>query len=176
MRKNILITGMPRSGKTTLLKRIIEKIDQKVGFVTNEVRKDGERIGFEIETNTGEKSMLANVNFKTNFKVSKYFVDIKNLDLIIPKLEDFKDSDLLFIDEIGQMELFSDKFKNLVLKYLNSPNTFIATLSKVYANKFTESIKNRADVILIEITRETRDETERHLKALLGRITKAKRL
>jgi len=173
MRKNILITGMPRSGKSTLLKKVIKQFDHKVGFVTNEVRKDGERIGFEIETNTGEKSMLANVNFKTNFKVSRYFVNIENLELMIPRVEDFKKDDLLFLDEIGQMELFSEKFKMLVKKYLDSQNNCIATLSKVYSDSFIEDIKKRSDIFLIEINEENRN--EKYLETLLRKIAKAKR-
>jgi len=175
MRKNILITGMPRSGKSTLLKKIIQQFDNKVGFVTNEVRKDGERIGFEIETNAGEKSMLANVDFKTNFKVSRYFVDIENLDLMISKVENFEKNDFLFLDEIGQMELFSEKFKVLVEKYLDSTNICIATLSKIYSDEFIEDIKRRNDIFLIEITEENRDEKEKYLETLLRKIAKAKR-
>jgi len=166
---------MPRSGKSTLLEKLIQEFDQKVGFVTNEVRKDGERIGFEIETNAGEKSMLANVNFKTNFKVSKYFVDVENLDLMISKVENFENDDFLFIDEIGQMELFSEKFKVLVEKYLDSANTCIATLSKVYSDEFIESVKRRNDIFLIEINEENRDEKQKYLKTLLKKIAKAKR-
>jgi len=175
MRKNILITGMPRSGKSTLLKKIIQQFEHKIGFVTNEVRKDAERIGFEIETNTGEKFMLANVDFKTSFKVSKYFVDIENLDLMISKVENFEKNNFLFLDEIGQMELFSEKFKVLVEKYLVSPNTCIATLSKIYSDEFIEDIKKRNDIFLIEITEENRDEKEKYLEALLRKIAKAKR-
>ncbi len=166
---------MPRSGKSTILKKIIKKLDTKVGFVTNEVCKNNNRVGFEIETNKGKKSMLANVDFKTNFKVSRYFVNIENLNSIIPKVEDFEDNDFLFLDEIGQMELFSERFKNLVIKYLDSSNTCMATLSKVYKDEFTESIKNRTDVILIEITEENRDEKEQYIETLLQKIAKAKR-
>jgi nucleoside-triphosphatase len=175
MRKNILITGMPRSGKSTLLNKIIKQFKNKVGFVTNEVRKDGERIGFEIETNTGEKSSLANVNFKTNLKVSRYFVDIENLDLMTSKVEDFEKDDLLFLDEIGQMELFSEKFKVLVEKYLDSTNLCVATLSKIYSDEFIETIKRRKDILLIELTEENRDEKEKYLEILLRKILKAKR-
>ena len=175
MRKNILITGMPRSGKSTLLKKLIANFDKKVGFITNEVRKDGERIGFELENHKGEKSMLANVDFKTNFKVSRYYVDIKNLDEIIPSVHNFNEHDFLFLDEIGQMELFSEKFKELVKKYLNSLNTCIATLSKVYSDEFTEIIKKRDDIFLIEINEENREEKEKHLETLLRKIAKAKR-
>ena len=175
MRKNILITGMPRSGKSTLLKKIIQQVGNRVGFITNEVRKDGERIGFELENHKGEKSMLANVDFKTNFKVSRYFVNIKNLDEIIPSVNQFSVHDFLFLDEIGQMELFSEKFKALVQKYFDSPNTCIATLSKVYSDEFTELIKKRKDIFLIEITEENRDEKEKYLETLLRKIAKAKR-
>jgi len=166
---------MPRSGKSTLLKKLITNFDQKVGFVTNEVRKDGERIGFELENHKGEKSMLANVDFKTNFKVSRYFVDINNLGEIIPSVDQFDDHDFLFLDEIGQMELFSEKFKVLVKKYLDSPNTCIATLSKIYSDEFTETIKKRNDIFLIEITEENREEKEKYLETLLKKIVKAKR-
>lgn len=175
MRKNILITGMPRSGKSTLLKKLITNFEKKVGFVTNEVRKGSERVGFELETHNGEKSMLASVDFKTNFKVSRYFVDIKNLDEIIPSVDRFDEGDFLFLDEIGQMELFSEEFKVLVKKYLDSSNTCIATLSKVYSGEFTEAIKKRGDVFLIEINEENRDEKEKHLETLLRKIAKAKR-
>ncbi len=175
MRKNILITGMPRSGKSTILKKIIKKYDRKVGFVTDEVRENGERVGFQIETHTGEKTMLANINFKTNFKVSRYFVDVNNLDQVIPKVSVFNNDDLLFLDEIGQMELFSEKFKNLVYEYLDSSNVCIATLSKIFSDAFTEKIKNRDDVIIVEINEETRDVKEKYLEILLTKILKAKR-
>ncbi len=166
---------MPRSGKSTLLKKLITNFDQKVGFITNEVRKYGDRVGFELENHKGEKSMLANVDFKTNLKVSRYFVDIKNLDEIIPSLEKFNESDFLFLDEIGQMELFSERFKILVKKYFDSPNTCIATLSKVYNDEFTEVIKKRNDIFLIEINEENRNEKEKYLETLLRKIPKARR-
>lgn len=175
MRKNILITGMPRSGKSTLLKKLIINLNQKVGFVTNEVLKDGERVGFELETYNEERSMLASVDLKTNFKVSKYFVDIKNLDKIILSVDKFNKGDFLFLDEIGQMQLFSEKFKILVKKYLDSPNVCIATLSKIYSDEFIEAIKKRNDIFLIEINGENYNEKEKYIETLLGKIAKAKR-
>lgn len=166
---------MPKTGKSTLLKKLISNFENKVGFVTNEIRENGERIGFEIETYLGEKSVLANINLKTDFKVSRYFVDVISIDNIIPKVTKFGDEDLLFIDEIGQMELFSENFKQLVIKYLDSSNICIATLSKVYINNFIEKIKNRDDVILVEISVDNRNLKERHLETLIRKILKAKK-
>ncbi len=175
MKTNLIIRGIPKTGKSTLLKKTISDYENKIGFVTNEVRKNGERIGFEIETHSGEKSILAHVDLKSDFKVSKYFVNIANLDAIIPTVIKFNKNDLLFLDEIGQMELFSEKFKELTLQYLDSSNTCIATLSKVYSDNFTDQIKARKDVIIIEITKENHEEKSKYIKDLIKKIEKAKR-
>jgi len=50
---------MPRSGKATLLKNIISKVEDKIGFVTHELRKNGERIGFEIEDQYMKKNHVS---------------------------------------------------------------------------------------------------------------------
>jgi nucleoside-triphosphatase len=175
MLKNILITGMPRSGKSTLLKNVVLEFSNKVGFVTNEVRKDDERTGFEIELFSGKKIMLADVNFSSPYKVSRYFVDLHNLDYVLPKITLFKDNDLLYLDEIGQMELFSDKFKEVVLKFLTSTNICLATLSKVYSDDFTQALKNRNDVILVEVTEGNRNEQVKFVRDLIDKIMKAKK-
>lgn len=175
MRKNILITGIPKSGKSTLLRKIIADIPNKVGFVTNEILESSGRVGFEIETQSQQKKILAHVDFKTDFKVSKYFVDIQNLELMIQEVSSFKDGDFLYLDEIGQMQLFSNQFKNLVLKYLNSQNTCLATFSYVFEDDFTKSIKVREDVILVEISAEDRDEKEKFIRQLIRKVEKAKK-
>lgn len=175
MRKNILITGKPKSGKSTLLTKVISDIPKKVGFITNEVRDNSERTGFEIETSTGRKTTLASTTFETQQKVSRYFVDTDRLESVIPEVSSFPDDDLLYLDEIGQMQLFSGKFKELVTRYLDSQNTLIATISAVYEDDFTKSIKHRKDVILIELSEETREAKEQLITALLKKIEKAKK-
>ena len=45
----IAITGSPRSGKTTLVKELLQYINA-VGFYTEEVRRNGRRYGFDIIT------------------------------------------------------------------------------------------------------------------------------
>src|SRR3989344_1751408 len=107
MRKNILITGLPKSGKSTLLESVVSKIPNKVGFLTREVKIDGARVGFEIESHTGNKSILAHIAHKAEHKVSRYFVDVNSLNAIIPTVKEFQIADTLYLDEIGEMQLFS---------------------------------------------------------------------
>lgn len=174
MKKNILITGMPKSGKSTLLRKLITDIPRKVGFVTNEVLGENGRVGFEIETSIGHKVTLAHVGFKTGYQVSKYFVDTGSLGSVIPEVSNFENDSFLYLDEIGQMQLLSEKFKGLVTTYLESPNTCLMTISCVYENDFTERIKGRNDIILVEISAENREEREVFVSQLLNKIEKAK--
>ncbi len=175
MQKNILITGKPKSGKSTLLRNLVSNIPDKVGFITNEIRNESGRVGFEIETNLGHKTILAHIDFKTPHKVSKYFVDVEKLDSIIPEVSRFGKDDLLYLDEIGQMELFSEAFKKLVLTFLNSENTCLATISAVYEDNFTQTIKKRKDIILVEISAEDREEKEMFMRQLLKKVEKARK-
>jgi len=175
MKNNIIITGSPRSGKSTLLWAVISAFPKKVGFVTHEIREASDRVGFEIETHSGKKTVLASTKQQTNFRVSKYFVAPDNLNAIIPEVAHYASDDLLFLDEIGQMELFSENFKTLALDYLDSENACIATLSQVYSDDFTQSIKAREDIILIELSEQNRAQQLIFVKALLGKIEKAKK-
>jgi nucleoside-triphosphatase len=178
MRKNILLTGMPKSGKSTLLEKLIseqQNQENQVGLFTREVREHGERIGFEAVNHKGESILVASTQFNTPIQVSKYFVNPKNLDSIIPSVQSFNDSNFLYLDEIGQMQMHSEKFKELTLKYLNSKNICLATISKVYSDEFISSIKARNDIILVEIIPENREEKYQFVTKLIGKIKKAER-
>jgi len=167
-KKNIILTGPPKSGKTTLVENLIDPFTNKQGFLTKEVvEKDRGRVGFEAVAADGKRTIIAHVNIKSPYRVGKYGVDIKALEKILSGLFDFQDGDLLYIDEIGQMELFSSVFKKLVLKYLNSPNLFIATLTRTYSDKFTRMIKKRNDMLIFKLAPEKREHVYNKIENLL---------
>jgi nucleoside-triphosphatase THEP1 len=175
MRKNILITGAPKSGKSTLLEQLIVGYPNKVGFLTKEIRKDEIRVGFEMILHNGPKTLLSDVDTEDSHKVGKYFVHPQNIDPFLEHLSLPSDGiSLLYVDEIGQMQLFSDLFRKTVLRFFETPNTCVATITSVYEDDFTQSIKNRDDVILVEITPENREGKLEFLKMLLKKIDKAK--
>lgn len=165
---------MPKSGKSTLLRRLIAAIDDKVGFVANEVLADGQRIGFEVETNRGTKAPLASIARVTPDKVSKYYVNVAGLESVLPEVADFRPDCLLYLDEIGEMQLLSKKFKELVLRYLDAENACLATISSVYEDDFSWSLKERNDIVLVEITPENRQAKETFIAQLLKKIEKAR--
>lgn len=175
MRKNILLTGMPGSGKSTLLQKVIIPYTHRTGFVTKEMREAGERTGFVMETSRGETTVIAKAGVEGSFQVSRYGVLANEFEKTLPSVQDFAPEDLLFIDEIGQMQLHSAVFQSLVSKYLDEENTCIATLSQVYHNAFTDALRLRKDIIVVTITPSTRQEAEEFVTVLLRKIEKAKK-
>ncbi|MDB5161224.1 MAG: putative NTPase [Candidatus Saccharibacteria bacterium] len=155
---NILLTGEPHAGKSTLLDRLVNDIDNKLGFVTTEVSENGSRTGFELVSALGSRALLASIDSPSEIRVSRYGVNLDILNSFIAELPPIEDDQLLYIDEIGQMELYSEQFKNLVQGYLDSSNPFVGTLSSVYHDDFTDSLRQRMDVDIVEITPDNRDE------------------
>ena len=161
---------MPKSWKSTLLNKVILNYGNKIWFVTNEIldKKTYKRVWFEIETFNWKREILSHIDFNLTLKVSRYAVNINNLDLLLSEIENFNNKDLLYIDEIWEMELFSDNFKELVLKYLNSDNLFIGTISKIYNDDFLEKIRDRKDIIIFELNKNNRKEIQEEINLLLN--------
>ncbi|HHT9117129.1 MAG TPA: NTPase, partial [Candidatus Hypogeohydataceae bacterium YC38] len=161
MIKNILITGRPGVGKTTAVIKIISRLDLKPGgFYTEELRTEGERKGFKIKTFSGQEGILAHVDYREGPRVGKYGVDVGSFETIaLPEVEEaVRAGKLIVIDEIGKMELFSARFKELVIKALNSPVPLLGVI-KEKGDGFIDKIKGRKDVRLFTLTRENRDST-----------------
>lgn len=151
--KNILLTGRPGVGKTTLIRKVIDLLNKRAGgFYTEEIREGGQRKGFKIRTLDGEEGILASKGLKSPYRVSKYGVNLQDLEKIAVEsiLKALSKKEVIIIDEIGKMELYSEKFKEAVAKALNSPKKLIATITQ-YSCDFTDDIKNRKDVELIKI-------------------------
>ncbi|MBU4310532.1 AAA family ATPase, partial [bacterium] len=107
---NILLTGRPGIGKTSILKEIIDTLKINAGgFYTKEVREGETRKGFEIITLNGKRGILAHIDCRSPYRVSKYGVNIKDLEEIAaPAIaEALRNKECIIIDEIGRMELYS---------------------------------------------------------------------
>ncbi len=162
-RKNILLHGLPGSGKTTLVERLVQKIPYpKRGFYTREVREKGRRIGFKIVTLNGQEAWLAKRG-KGYPQVGKYRVYIESFEkLAVPTIQEVNPDEMMVIDEIGKMELFSKSFQEAVLKVLDSPVPVLATVGYGLI-PFVEKLFERKDSIFAEVTPESRDH-------LVGRV------
>ncbi len=176
MKPKILITGPPRCGKSTLISKLIEHYSKKnyviFGFKTPEVRNnDGNRVGFDLEDIfSGKKTQLARIgNYKTQFKLGKYRIFIDKFEKLILKLEliQNKKVDLIVLDEIGKMELFSRKFQEFVKKIFRSNISIIATIGKKMQHPLKDYILNVPEVILFNLTRQNQQKVFQEIISMI---------
>jgi nucleoside-triphosphatase len=156
----VLLTGRPGCGKTTLVRRIVNELAQPAGgFYTQEIRQHRERVGFKIVTLDGKEGVLAHVRFKTQQRVGKYGLDLSPLETIgIEALcKAVGARDLTVIDEIGPMEIRSAIFCDVVNKALQSDAPLLGTIT-ARRFSFTDAIKKRRDVTLIEVRADNREQ------------------
>ena len=71
--KNLLLTGPPGCGKTTVLTRVVEHLGdlRLAGLLTLELREHGQRVGFEAVGLGGHRVVLAHVRFQSLVSVGR---------------------------------------------------------------------------------------------------------
>lgn len=170
--RNILLTGVPGCGKSTVVENLLGRLGvPATGFFTREIRRQGRRVGFSLETLGGRQAVLAHHAFSGPHRVGKYGVDLARLEEIaLPALQPPTPGHLVVIDEIGRMECLSALFQEAVKKALDGPNPVLATIA-LRGSPFMESIKARRDVRLLEITPENRAGRLSECLAMLAEIS-----
>jgi nucleoside-triphosphatase len=157
--KKLLLTGLPGCGKTTVIIRLADMLKARkiAGFYTQEIRDAGQRTGFSLQTFSGGKSVLSNINLKNGPRVGRYRVDVEKFEqIVLLELAVNKDADLYLIDEIGKMECFSSKFIEMIKQILDSSIPLVATVA-LKGSGFIAQVKDLEDVELITVTAENRD-------------------
>lgn len=155
---NILLTGTPGVGKTTLIRKLVDALGCPArGFYTEEIREAGRRVGFKIATLDGADGVLAHVNIAGPARVSRYGVNTADVEAIgVPAITPASPEDIIVIDEIGKMECVSQPFKDAAWAALESPNLVLATIA-MRGVGFIARVKRRADSKLFEVTKRNRD-------------------
>jgi nucleoside-triphosphatase len=168
----VLVEGRPAVGKTTVARRLAALLREAgvplAGFVTEELRERGRRVGFAIETFEGAHGVLAHVGLPGPPRVGKYGVDLPAFErLALPALASAPDAGVVLIDELGKMELASEAFRAAVSKLLEQPVALVATV-QIARHPFTDALERRPAVELVRVTARNRDSLPARLAARLG--------
>jgi len=174
----LLLTGNPGVGKTTVLMKTVNALKERGirvgGMISCEAREGGTRVGFEIlDLTSSRRGWLAHVNQKNGPQVGKYRVNIEDLNAIGAQAitDAVEKCEVIAIDEIGPMELFSEKFKEAVRKALESRKLVLAVVHWKAQDTLINEAKKREDAETITVTKENREKlneqiTEKALKVL----------
>ena len=159
MSKRVAITGPPGVGKSTLAREVLKRLDCRAGGVlAREVRRDGRRVGFELQDHlTGEVGTLASID-GDGPRLGKYGVNLKDLENIgagaVERAAEV--ADLVVIDEVGPMELLSERFAAAVGSALKSEKPMIVVVQARSQHPLAKRI--RKEFWLIAVTEKNRDE------------------
>ncbi len=166
MKRAIFITGRPGIGKTSVLLKAVDGLRARGyaigGMVSREVREGGLRVGFEIiDLATGRKGWLSHVRQPNGPRVGKYRVNLRDLnDVGVNSIKSaVRSADVVIIDEVGPMELFSPSFKEAVRKAIESDKLVLGTLH----HKIKDPLIEGANVKVIEVTFENRERLHEHI-------------
>ena len=164
----ILITGAPGVGKTTLIRRLVSALDQRncTGFYTAEIREGNVRKGFELVGLDGHKALLAHVEIDSPYRVGRYGVDVAAFDRFLAAIGfAHTDADVLIVDEIGKMEMFSNQFIQRLDTAFASDRLVVATISAA-GSAAIQRFKQHSDVTLFAVTRSNRDHLVEKIAAM----------
>src|SRR5260370_2987973 len=142
----LLITGAPGIGKTTVILKVADELRRKGlrGFYTEEIREKGERRGFRMVAFDGTTHIIADIDFPKRHRVGKYGVDVQMLDdaaqLLCPDL----DARVYLVDEIGRMEVLSERFAPAMRSLISNEIPVVATVG-VRGDGFIAEVKRRPE-------------------------------
>ncbi|KAG8177059.1 hypothetical protein JTE90_024946 [Oedothorax gibbosus] len=155
--RHILLTGPPGIGKTTIVQKVCDLLKERTvklrGFLSEEVRSGGGRIGFDIVSTCGKRGELARISDSASggFKVGRY-----------------TPSTVLILDEIGKMESFSKPFLAQTKAAFSKGDVQILATIPLAANiPLVKELKARKDCLVIEVTQENRNDLPNKILQLL---------
>ncbi|MGN9845989.1 nucleoside-triphosphatase [Nonomuraea sp. H19] len=168
-RPRILLTAPPRTGKTTVIRRLAEllrKADVPVrGFLSDELRERGRRVGFTVEEFGGEKVVMAHASWVSGPRIGQYGVNVPAFERVaLPAMDRALATKgaVALIDEIGPMELLSPAFMPRCEALFAANVPIVATVHQ----RSRPALQARLEAELITVTPHNRDD----LPATLGRL------
>ena len=167
------ITGLPRSGKSAVMQKVVSMLaDERVeemrargddveaakllgGMRCEPLVEDSERVGFKcINYQTGEEAVMAHKNIDSRTRVLGYGIDPEALDRVaVPAIrEAMEEYEVIVIDEIGKFSVESEAFVEIVRKAMEVDKPTLVTLHKKSRHPLLQDIRRRDDARILEVT------------------------
>jgi len=168
-KRALFLTGGPGVGKTTIVREALARAAASAGgFYTEEIRSGGVRHGFRIITLDGRSAVLAHVDIKSRYRVSKYGVSLEGLEGVgvAAIRQAIQRSAVVVIDEVGKMELCSPSFKEAVTEALTSGRKVLGTIM-LAPHPWADAVKRCPEVEVVVVTQANRHQMAERVRRWL---------
>ena len=164
------ITGLPRSGKSAVLDKVVSMViaEHKEasrgsatgsgvigGMRTEAIIEDGERVGYAcIDIETGESGVMAHREIDSRNRILGYGIDPSEVDRVgVPAIQNaVGNCKILVIDEVGKFSVESEGFVAAVRGALDYDMPTLLTLHKKSRHPLLQDIRRRDDGRILEVT------------------------
>lgn len=186
--KIVLLTGKPKSGKTTTWREVIDNFPQQRALIfyilTKSIWDNGVRTGFQLVTSLNPKP----IPFAEKKKDESYDIKPNVLEPVLAELETArKQGKILVLDEIGPLQLEITGFTDLVERILDDKAatlfatiTHIDTDTDIDTNKklsFLRRVKAHQRTSLHQLTKDNAASVQSELRSEMeGSLRLAERL
>jgi nucleoside-triphosphatase THEP1 len=163
--KNMLLSGPPGCGKTTIIRKIIQHLfaDQRLaGFYTQEIQHK-DCVDYALKRGL---EMISRLDFHGDNHGGRDEVNTRTFEVLLAhQLDQVADGvNVFLIDQIGKEERVNQPFMTAVMQLLDSPVPVWATVA-ASCRGFLRQIQDRQDLMVVRITAENRDEVAKDLIA-----------
>jgi len=167
------ITGLPRSGKSAVMLKVVQMLqkerehelrirgedpsEHKIigGMLTEPIFDDNDRVGYScINFRTKEAATMAHRDIDSRLRILGFGIDPDALDRVaVPALQDAMDEcEVIVVDEVGKFSVESDAFVAIVREALEVDKPTVLTLHKKSRHPLLQDIRRRDDARILEVT------------------------
>lgn len=166
------ITGLPRSGKSAVLDKVVSmiiderKVDSRVrrrgvaaniigGMRTEAIIENGERVGYAcVDILSGDRGVMAHREIDSRNRILGFGIDPSELDKVaVPAIQNaIGNCEILVIDEVGKFSVESEGFVAAVREALEYDMPTLLTLHKKSRHPLLQDIRRRDDGRILEVT------------------------
>ena len=166
------ITGLPRSGKSAVLDKVVSmiiderKADPRArrrgvaaniigGMRTEAIIENGERVGYAcVDILSGDRGVMAHREINSRNRILGFGIDPSELDKVaVPAIQNaIGNCEILVIDEVGKFSVESEGFVAAVREALEYDMPTLLTLHKKSRHPLLQDIRRRDDGRILEVT------------------------
>lgn len=166
------ITGLPRSGKSAVLQKVVDMITEEGGSFRRTrgpnppehliggmrceaIIENGERVGYScVNILTGEKGTMAHREIDSRNRILGFGIDPDEIQRVgVPAiLDSIGNCEIMVIDEVGKFTVECEGFVNAVRVALQYDLPTLLTLHKKSRHPLLQDVRRRDDARILEVT------------------------